>query len=122
MFDFAADARREGDRHGINDKGLVSRDRVTPKDAYFLYKANWNPEPMLHLCGKRMKSTASSAIDITAFSNAGDVTLYVNGGKYGVLTPDSVRSAVWRKVPLAKGENAIKVEAGGLSDGFTVSR
>lgn len=38
----------------LNDKGLVSRDRMAKKDAYWFYKANWNPEPMLHLSGKRL--------------------------------------------------------------------
>ena len=39
MFDFASVWRDEGDRPGINDKGLVTRDRKTRKDAFFFYKA-----------------------------------------------------------------------------------
>ena len=116
MFDFAADARREGDRHGVNDKGLVTRDRVTAKDAYFLYKANWNPEPMLHLCGKRMSSTTNCAAQIVAFSNAGEVTLKVNGKTVGAKSPDDIRSVVFDGVELQRGENRIAVESGGLSD------
>ena len=116
MFDFAADARREGDRHGINDKGLVTRDRVTAKDAYFLYKANWNPEPMLHLCGKRMSSTTNCAAQVVAFSNAGEVTLKVNGKTVGAKSPDDIRSVVFDGVELQRGENRIAVESGGLSD------
>ena len=27
-------------------------DRLTKKDSYYIYKAYWNPEPMVHLCGK----------------------------------------------------------------------
>ena len=34
MFDFAADARREGGKNGINDKGMVTRDRATRKDTF----------------------------------------------------------------------------------------
>jgi len=116
MFDFAADARREGDRHGVNDKGLVTRDRTTAKDAYFLYKVNWNPEPLVHLCGKRMVQAADQTVDVTAFSNVGDVTLTVNGEIVGTQTPDAIRSVTFGGVRLAAGENEICVTAGGRTD------
>ena len=48
-FDFGAAHRTEGDRPGINDKGLVTHDRKVKKDAFYFYKANWNPEPMVIL-------------------------------------------------------------------------
>ena len=35
MFDFASDGRNEGDTPGRNDKGLVTYDRRTKKDAFF---------------------------------------------------------------------------------------
>ncbi|MEU9330975.1 hypothetical protein AB0D91_45875 [Streptomyces canus] len=40
MFDFASDGRNEGSQPGINDKGLVTRDRQIRKDAFYWYKAN----------------------------------------------------------------------------------
>lgn len=109
MFDFAADARREGDRYGVNDKGLVTRDRTTPKDAYYLYKANWSKEPMLHLCGKRMGLTANDLVQVVAFSNVGDVRLTVNGETVGVKTPDEICSVTFDGVQLRSGENRIRV-------------
>ena len=55
MFDFAADARDEGSCKGRNNKGLVTYDRKIKKDAFFIYKAYWTTEPMVHvrfpLCG-----------------------------------------------------------------------
>ena len=39
MFDFAADGRDEGGKHGENQKGLVTIDRELRKDAFYLYKA-----------------------------------------------------------------------------------
>ena len=36
MFDFGSDGRDEGDRPGINDKGLVTYDRKVRKDAFLL--------------------------------------------------------------------------------------
>ena len=39
MFDFAADARDQGGEPGMNHKGLVTFDRKTKKDSFYLYKA-----------------------------------------------------------------------------------
>ena len=49
MFDFAADSRNEGDTPGRNDKGLVTYDRQTRKDAFFWYKANWTTTPFVYI-------------------------------------------------------------------------
>lgn len=113
MFDLAADRRHEADRHGINNKGLVTYDRKTAKDAFFLYKANWNPEPELHLVGSRMDALTNETINVVAFSNVGSVTLFVNGREVGSAVPDRVRTCYWRNVPLADGANTIEIRAGG---------
>ena len=116
MYDFASDNRDEGDRRGINDKGLVTRDRRTRKDAYYFYKANWNPEPMLHLSGKRLVRANADKVLVRGFSNVGPVTLVLNGREYGTLAPDAVRTVTWRDVPLVKGVNTIELRAGTLAD------
>ena len=46
MFDFASDGRNEGGQPGSNDKGLVTHDRATRKDAFYFYKANWAATPI----------------------------------------------------------------------------
>ena len=112
MFDTAADNRTEGDHDGINDKGLVCRDHVTRKDAFYFYKANWNPEPMLHLCSSRMVRADAMRVEVTGFSNVGDVALYVNGEQIGVQKPDSVMTVEWKGVPLKPGANDIELRAG----------
>ena len=116
MFDFSHDGRREGDRYGILDKGIVTRDRAILKDAFYLYKANWNPEPLLHLCSKRMTTTTNAVCEVMCFSNVGDVALKVNGETVATATPDSVKSVTFAGVRLAPGANEIVVEAGGLRD------
>lgn len=117
MFDFGADSRAEGDRLGVNDKGMVTRDRVTPKDVFFLYKANWNPEPMLYLTGKRLVQTDLGKVTVRAFSNLGKpVELFVNGEKRGELTPDEVMSVTWNDVQLKVGVNEIKVVSDGREE------
>ena len=113
MFDLAADRRHEADRHGINNKGLVTYDRRTAKDAFYLYKANWNPEPELHLVGSRMTTLTNATVNVMAFSNVGDVTLSVNGRIVGVAKPDRVRTCCWRDVPLSMGLNHVEVRAEG---------
>lgn len=120
MFDFAADARSEGDRLGMNDKGLVTRDRITAKDAFFLYKANWNPEPLLYLTGKRMKTASAAKVQVRGFSNLNrPVTLFVNGEKRGELVPDEIKSFTWNEVELSKGTNVVRLVSGSLSDQAT---
>ena len=116
MYDFGADARREGIRFGLNDKGLVAYDHETRKDAFWFYKANWTKEPFLHLVGSRMASTTNSAVTVMAFWNGeGAVSLKVNGENRGSLQPDSVNTAIWRDVNLRSGDNEIEVSAGGMS-------
>lgn len=115
MFDFGADNRREGDRHGINDKGLVAFDHVTRKDAFYLFQANWRKDvKVLHLVGRRMTEVKADRISVLGFSNVGPVELWVNGHSLGVRVPDEACGVVWPKVPLRPGDNEISLRAGGL--------
>lgn len=79
MFDFGAAHRTEGDRPGINDKGLVTHDRKVKKDAFYFYKANWNPEPMVYIAGHRSVNRVKPVTEVQIFSNCAEVTLKVNG-------------------------------------------
>ncbi len=79
MFDFGAAARDEGGVRGRNNKGLVTMDRRTKKDSYYIYKAYWNPEPMVHICGKRYAQRAGETTVVKVYSNESHVTLYLNG-------------------------------------------
>ena len=123
MFDFGAAHRTEGDRPGINDKGLVTFDRKVRKDAFYFYKANWNrEEPMLYLTGKRNTVRTQHLQTITAFTNLSGAELFVNGKSYGKAIPDSYAILEWKNVHLEPGENEIKVVSTNkklpLSDSF----
>lgn len=123
MFDFGAAHRTEGDRPGINDKGLVAFDRKVRKDAFYFYKANWNrEEPMLYLTGKRNTVRTQRLQTITAFTNLSGAELFVNGKSYGKAIPDSYAILEWKNVELEPGENEIKVVSTNkklpLSDSF----
>jgi len=119
MFDFASDNRCEGDHKGVNDKGLVTRNRGAKKDTFHFYQTNWTKEPKLYLCSKRMVEADAEKVDVMGFSNVDDVTLYVNGEKVGTATPDRVSTVEWKGVPLKEGYNTIELRAGGLSDSCT---
>ena len=122
MFDFAADNRREGDRCGINDKGLVTYDHKTKKDAFYLYLANWTKTPVLHLVGSRMTETDRDSIYVMGFSNVGPVRLTVNGKDFGVREPDAACGVAWEHVPLSLGVNRVSLAAGGLTSEATWNR
>ena len=79
LFDFAADGRDEGGKHGENQKGLVTFDRQIRKDAFYLYKAAWNKDPMVHICGGRYIDRAEDMTEVKVYSNAEEVALYVDG-------------------------------------------
>ena len=81
MFDFAADARDQGGEPGMNHKGLVTFDRKTRKDSFYLYKAWWSNEPFVHICSKRFVDRTEEKIEVKVYSNLNEVTLFVNGDK-----------------------------------------
>ena len=114
MFDFAADTRSEGESKGINDKGLVTRDRKTRKDAFYFYQANWSDKPVLRIVGTRATEVSADRVPVVVFANVGDVTLKVNGRTVGTKTPDGHKVVRWDDVSLEKGVNAIEVSAGDL--------
>lgn len=86
MFDFAADARNQGGEPGMNHKGLVTFDRKTKKDSFYIYKAWWSKEPFVHICGKRFVDRVTKTNEIKIYSNQDTVTLYANGKKIGTQT------------------------------------
>lgn len=122
MFDFGAAHRTEGDRVGINDKGLVTFDRKVRKDAFYFYKSNWNPEPMIHIAGKRLESVDCDSVEVLVFCNAGEVTLSVNGAKVASVVPDQYRICRFQNVALTSGENLIEATAADLADSYTLRR
>ena len=125
MFDFGAAHRTEGDRNGINDKGLVTFDRKTPKDAYYFYKANWNPDPMVYISERRLTERHNASPTITVFANVPQVQLVVNGKAISTQVPDSLHIATWQSVQLQPGSNTIQAIAKGsktpLSDTINIT-
>ena len=106
MFDFAADNRNEGGVKGRNNKGIVTMDRKTRKDAFYIYQAYWTKTPMVHVCGERFVDRDPSERDVYVFTNCDEVTLYLNGE--AVATQKAVdHCCAFRSVPLKDGANTV---------------
>lgn len=113
MFDFGAAHRTEGDRSGVNDKGLVTRDRKVRKDAFYFYKANWNrEEPMVYIANRRHTERTNLQTSVMVFTNMPEVELFVNGVSVGTCKPDTYATCQWPDVHLSSGENVVEVRAG----------
>ncbi|MDE5893377.1 MAG: glycoside hydrolase family 2 protein, partial [Acetatifactor sp.] len=118
LFDFAADGRDEGGKHGENQKGLVTFDRQTRKDAFYLYKAAWNKEPMVHVCGSRYVDRAEDVTEVKVYSNADQVSLYVDGQHFATVEGHWVFRF---RVPIS-GEHVIEARAAGQSESIQVRK
>jgi beta-galactosidase len=119
MFDFTSYFRREGAVEGINDKGLVTRDRQTKKDAFYFYQANWSDEPVLYVTSRRFTERTNAVTDVKIYSNANQVELWLNGKSQGQRANGTNGVFVWKDVPLEPGKNL--VEARARRDGKSLS-
>ena len=120
MFDFAADARDEGGCKGRNNKGLVTYDRKIKKDAFYVYKAYWTTEPMVHVSGRRFTDRAPGERTVTVYTNLPEVTLLLNGEVVGTQ-PAVDHAAVFAELPLQDGANTITARAGDVEDTITLN-
>jgi len=118
MFDFAADARDEGGVKGMNNKGLVTYDRKTKKDSFYLYQAFWTKKPMLHLAKKRYVYRCEDTTQVLVYSNLDEVSLYVNGELFE--TKQGYRVFEFN-VPL-NGKLELVAKAGNLEDSSVVEK
>ena len=107
-FDLASDGRAEGDRDGVNDKGLVTYDRAVRKDAFYWYQANWSDAPVLYIASRRHIERADPVTEVKVYGNGGPVTLSVNGVAIGTRPLDD-HIARWTGVTLRPGANRITV-------------
>lgn len=136
LFDFPVANRKEGyfdsddgvtfienaSRKYTNDKGLVTRDRKTKKDAFFLYRSLWNKkQTTVYITGRRIKSLPkNNSISVKVYSNAPCLTLYQNGKVVETLTSSGeTTGVVWtfKPVKFETAEDTFKVAApDGTSD------
>ena len=107
MFDFASSSRHEGDHPGKNDKGLVTRDRKTRKDAFYFYKAQWTKEPFVYITDRRFNCRPDKHAIVKVYANCRSVELSLNGRSLG--TREGVNGVfVWPETVLKEGQNHIR--------------
>ena len=119
MFDFGCAARNEGGVSGRNNKGLVTMDRKTKKDSYFVYQAYWTQTPMVHIAGRRHAQRAGETTEIKVYSNQDTVVLYVNGKEVGQQTAHRVFKF---NAALNEGFNTIVAVASDVKDSITLEK
>lgn len=115
MFDSASDGRNEGDRAGINDKGLITYDRQTRKDAFWFYKAQWSASPVVYITSRRLSERHDARTDVRVYTNQPQVTLSVNGIKVATQSPVN-GVVVFKSVLLSAGYNVVQADNGPYYD------
>lgn len=114
-FDLPSASCDEGYRRGFNDKGLVTYDRQTRKDAWYWYQANWSSAPMAHLAGRRAAPRSSGTrTDVKVYANVAHVTLQVGGASLGTR-PVTDHVAIWRRLNLLPGIHRLTATGDGGS-------
>ena len=121
QFDFSQPHIGESMSH-MNQKGMLTWDRQ-PKDVFYMYKANWNPEPMVHIASRDWvrrsgEGPAPVVQPIDVYSNLDRVELLLNGRSLGVRQPDDVQKATW-EVPFVDGRNVLVARAEGTGGGIS---
>lgn len=119
-FDFAVPMWNRGGVRARNMKGLVTYDRKVKKDAFYWYKANWSPEPVLYITERRLKERTKPATKITVYSNLESFEVTLNGKP--LPAPEKGLTKVhyiWQNVALQKGENIVK--ASGIKNGKRIT-
>ncbi|HEY2903466.1 MAG TPA: glycoside hydrolase family 2 TIM barrel-domain containing protein [Polyangia bacterium] len=110
LFDFAVDTRNEGDTPGRNDKGLVTYDRKTKKDAFYFYKANWSSDPFVYITERRWASRPAGTYQVKVYSNGSAANLTVNGTAQAAKTATD-HIFIWTGVTLKAGANTLAATA-----------
>jgi beta-galactosidase len=111
MFDFTSYFRREGGLPGVNDKGLVTRDRQTKKDAFYFYQANWSDEPVLYITSRRFTERTNAVTDVKIYANTGRVELLLDGKSQGKRSDGTNGVFLWKDIQLKPGENRVEARA-----------
>ena len=86
-------------------------DRKYRKDAFYFYKANWNPdEPFVYIAERRWDRRVKRTQTLKVYSNAPEVEMLLNGvslgkrsGVNGVFT--------WENVTMAEGMNDLEARS-----------
>ncbi|NLU91194.1 glycoside hydrolase family 2 protein [Chitinophaga sp. Ak27] len=108
MFEFAVPMWNRGGVNARNLKGLITYDRQQKKDAFYWYKSNWNPAPMVYIAERRNNIRHQAHVKVEVFSNLGQVTLRVNNNApVAGHTGANKRDFIFDDITLQPGDNTI---------------
>lgn len=102
--------------YGVDGKGLVTFDRRTCKDAYYLYRALWNRHsPTLRLTGRHTSLRSGSRQAFHIYSSAGVPTLTIGSDTVAV---HEYAACQYRSdsITLPLGRTIVRAKAGNLRD------
>lgn len=111
LFDYARSGVNDGNVPFQCDKGLITRDRVTYKDSFFLYKALWNKSlPFVYITSRRFTKRFEETITIKVYSNCDKVSLYQNNVLIQTLDKATKCNVIWEfdKVNFTSKEDVFK--------------
>ena len=92
-----------------------------PKDIFYFYQSHWNYDgpPMVHLVPMNWTNwSAGQMVRVLAYSNAGEVELFLNDNSLGKKSVDPSQGHLEWSVPFAQG--TLRAEA--TKDGMVVAR
>lgn len=116
MFEFAVPMWNRGGVNARNLKGLITYDRKQKKDAFYWYKANWNPAPMIYIAERRNSVRQPERVHAEVFSNLEKVTLTLNNGAPVTgCTGANSKDFIFDNLTLKPGINTLT--ASGVSNG-----
>ena len=101
MFDYASLHRGEG----MSYSGMVCFDHATKKDAYYLYRSQWNKSrETLHIAERRWKNRREEVQSIKVYSSVGRPTLLVDGQSVDL---SEVTEYCWQADSVVIGERSV---------------
>ncbi len=119
MFDYKS--HRSGG--GENSSGLVSFDRRSRKDIFYLYKSQWNAqEPTLHIAGRREWRRGAKVSDLKIYASSSEsIEVLLNGADTLSVTPQGAGIHLVAPFELKQGVNTIEAMQGVVRDSITLS-
>jgi len=119
LSDFQRNSVGDTMKH-VNNKGMLTGNRQR-KDTFYLYKAHWNPTPMVYIAAhdwfERVAEADTEGIavaPISIYTNQSEIELFHDGISLGIRIPDAC-IAIW-DVGFHAGENKLQAVAGDFSD------
>ncbi len=118
MFDF----RSSRNSLGENNTGLVTFDRRSRKDIFYLYKAHWNKqESTLHIADSRLSKSSSPLYSLSVYASDTIPPTLITAKDTITMKPSAPWHFVAEELPLSDGVNKFVVRQGELADSVTVT-